>query len=170
VSSLCLLAGNTATFPGDDYVEEFALFVYDCVFVVYDTRFFELCNAINDGVRSHGRPQAFIKTKADQAVDDLMHEQGLTEAAAIVKVKELVRADFDRRGFGEDAKLFIISVRWWQDKRLAFDEQKLEQFMHFVSGVRASSTALVQPSLWRSAPSTTPSVSNQFDVYYSGVA
>jgi energy-coupling factor transporter ATP-binding protein EcfA2 len=118
----------TSAFPAAGYADRFALKAFNCILVLVDRHFTEVCQLVNASSNA-GRPFAVIRTKADQAVDDLMADNDLSKEDTVAAVRTKVTAAFERTNFERPAQLFIISARYWRRGDAQFDEVALLRFL-----------------------------------------
>ena len=78
---------GTVEHPTHLYVQDKCLIAFDAVLIMYDNRLLEGVVDIVKALEAAHVPCALVRTKADQAVDDLMSDRGLTKDAAKVEVR-----------------------------------------------------------------------------------
>jgi GTP-binding protein EngB required for normal cell division len=70
---------GTRSHPAATYFMDKSLYAFDCTFLMYDGSFLECCRHILEEAHKWGKPVAFLRTKADRLLDDVMYNSGVDD-------------------------------------------------------------------------------------------
>ncbi len=55
------------------------LYAFDCIFLMYDGSFLDSCRQILEHAHTWGKRVAFLRTKADRLLDDVMYNSAVDD-------------------------------------------------------------------------------------------
>jgi len=128
---------GTQSHPAATYFTDKKLYAFDCIFLIYDGSFLESCKQILEEAHAWGKPVAFLRTKADRLLDDVMYNSGIDdEQTAKQHLYVQIQDAFQRKvvaPYGPH-QLFLISAR--QLRLTRFDEIAFFEYIRHAAARR----------------------------------
>ena len=125
--------------PAATYFTDKKLYAFDCIFLIYDGSFLESCKQILDEAHAWGKPVAFLRTKADRLLDDVMYNNGIDDEQIAKQHLHLQIQDAFQckvvAPYGPH-HLFLISAR--QLRLARFDEVAFFEYIRHAAARRES--------------------------------
>ncbi|DBA72283.1 hypothetical protein WJX79_005537 [Trebouxia sp. C0005] len=130
---------GTRSHPSATYFMDKNLYAFDCIFLMYDGSFLDCCRHILEEAHTWGKPVAFLRTKADRLLEDVMYNSGVDdEQLAKQQLHAQVQTAFQQQvvAYHGPHHLFLISAR---HLRLAgFDEVAFFEYIRQAAASRQS--------------------------------
>ena len=130
---------GTQSHPAATYFTDKKLYAFDCIFLIYDGSFLESCKQILDEAHAWGKPVAFLRTKADRLLDDVMYNNGIDDEQVAKQHLHLQIQDaFQCKvvALYGPHHLFLISAR--QLRLARFDEVAFFEYIRHAAARRES--------------------------------
>ena len=132
--------GNgTRSHPAATYFMDKKLYAFDCIFLMYDGSFLDSCQQILEHAHAWAKPVAFLRSKADRLLDDVMYNSAVDdEQVAKHQLHAQVQNAFQQQvvAYHGPHHLFLVSAR---QLRLAnFDEVAFFEYIRRAAASRQS--------------------------------
>ena len=130
---------GTRSHPAATYFMDKKLYAFDCIFLMYDGSFLDSCRQILEHAHTWGKPVAFLRTKADRLLDDVMYNTGVDdEQVAKQQLNAQVQNAFQQHvvAYHGPHHLFLISAR--QLRLAGFDEVAFFEYIRRAAASRQS--------------------------------
>ena len=130
---------GTQSHPAATYFTDKKLYAFDCIFLIYDGSFLESCKQILEEAHVWGKPVAFLRTKADRLLDDVMYNSGIDdEQTAKEHLYVQIQDAFQRKVVAPYGPhhLFMVSAR--QLRLARFDEIAFFEYIRDAAARRHS--------------------------------
>ena len=128
---------GTRSHPAATYFMDKKLYAFDCIFLMYDGSFLESCRQILEHAHAWAKPVAFLRTKADRLLDDVMYNTGVDdEQVAKQQLHAQVQNAFQHQvvAYHGPHHLFLISAR--QLRLAGFDEVAFFEYIRRAAASR----------------------------------
>jgi len=130
---------GTRLHPAATYFMDKKLYAFDCIFLMYDGSFLDSCRQILEHAHTWGKRVAFLRTKADRLLDDVMYNSAVDdEQVAKQQLHAQVQNAFQQQvvAYHGPHHLFLISAR--QLGLAGFDEVAFFEYIRRAAASRQS--------------------------------